>query len=480
MGNAQFGGGFAQGFGQTMLVMQERKRQDEYRKAQDKLIDAQANLYKMQMADLQRKQGATDAFLRSQGIAPSEPAMAGPEGAEPPAVAAPGPATGGGVSDALATGALMQDPAYLYLLQADPQAAARMGIEDRRRREGLQTVREMTGPQGGGGYGLPAVTYRGDGRIDVTMNPLKPERVERPTPGGGTVPSWEYPPANPGAAVAYPAAPPAAAEAQPLPAAPPGQLGGMAWPTTLPPMSAPPAPALGPVPGAYSKLPVSQRPVAEVPGAADITMPSGERAPLSMSVGEAERAGGRRLSPAQEAQAKSEAEKRTALQAEAPAVIAAAEALLTDVQGLEEHPGLWAATGPVVGRLPPAMREPLTLVGPGEWGDVSSFQARLDKVRGQQFLDAVEAIRGSGASTGLGPLSNQEGERLVASRSAMVTAQNPEDFQKAAKEFRRLVETAIKRTQANAERYGVDLTAPAGEGEGESALERLERERGLR
>jgi hypothetical protein len=97
------------------------------------------------------------------------------------------------------------------------------------------------------------------------------------------------------------------------------------------------------------------------------------------------------------------------------------------------HPGFESAVGGSVYKFMGAGLIPGT--------DTSSFNARLDQVKGGAFLKAFESLKGAGAIT------EKEGEKATSAITRMNTAQSEKEFIAAATEFRGVVADATARLQ---------------------------------
>jgi len=73
--------------------------------------------------------------------------------------------------------------------------------------------------------------------------------------------------------------------------------------------------------------------------------------------------------------------------------------------------------------------------------DTARVKGRLDQVIGKAFLQAFQSLKGGGQITEL------EGEKAQAAEARLSTAQKPEDFREALREYRFYIEQGIKRLQ---------------------------------
>lgn len=93
----------------------------------------------------------------------------------------------------------------------------------------------------------------------------------------------------------------------------------------------------------------------------------------------------------------------------------------------------------------------------------AGFMARLEQVKGQQFLAAFESLRGGGQIT------NVEGEKATAAISRMKSAQNVAEFDKAADEYAIILRQGLTRAANMAKMRGTNNALPAPVGESASA-----------
>lgn len=104
-----------------------------------------------------------------------------------------------------------------------------------------------------------------------------------------------------------------------------------------------------------------------------------------------------------------------------------ADYLLTKVNELTAHPGFSVSVGASV--------QPGFQFIPGT--DKADWYARFDEIKGQQFLQAIEQMRGTGA------ISDREGAEAKAAISRMNTSQSEKEFKKAAEDFQNIVRRGI-------------------------------------
>lgn len=107
------------------------------------------------------------------------------------------------------------------------------------------------------------------------------------------------------------------------------------------------------------------------------------------------------------------------------------------IDDLINHPGLSDAVGAknlLSGALPMVFgRKPIA------GSDAANFMSRLDQIKGSQFLEAYETLKGGGTITEV------EGEKAQDAISRMQSAQSEEEFKAAAKEFKDIVDTGLER-----------------------------------
>lgn len=107
------------------------------------------------------------------------------------------------------------------------------------------------------------------------------------------------------------------------------------------------------------------------------------------------------------------------------------------------HPGLEAATG---------LTSPLSNI-PGT--KARGFRALLDTLKGQQFLNEVQALKG------MGQLSNAEGDKLAAAAASLDLGMPTDEFVSEVKRIRSTLESA-RNTKAGTYTKGDQEQAPSG------------------
>lgn len=136
----------------------------------------------------------------------------------------------------------------------------------------------------------------------------------------------------------------------------------------------------------------------------------------------------------------------------------AATKAINTVDRLLTHPGLEAAIGM------PGWKDFATLgataIMPGT--NKKDFEALLDQLTGQSFLSTFSDLK-QGGSSGLGGLSNAEGERIVNAAVALKTSQSEEQFKKNLEELKASLTAAQDRTGQTLAELGAGApAAPAG------------------
>lgn len=138
---------------------------------------------------------------------------------------------------------------------------------------------------------------------------------------------------------------------------------------------------------------------------------------------------------------KDRAKNEVAAQASLPQDLAQADQTIGLVDDLLKHPGLGMAVGK--SSIIPLNKIPGT--------DVKDFNIRLDQLKGQQFMQAYQSLRGGGQITEV------EGKKATDAISRMSTASSESEFVKAAKEFQSVIKAGVDRAKAKA---GVGAGAP--------------------
>lgn len=139
---------------------------------------------------------------------------------------------------------------------------------------------------------------------------------------------------------------------------------------------------------------------------------------------------------------KREAENLVKAKEGAPDFLAKATQIKRNVEDLVNHPGFETSVG---AKGPSRLFGADAIFGGAAGGtDAASFDARLDQVKGQQFLQAFETLKGGGQITEV------EGAKATAAISRMNRAQTESEFKDAAKEFIDTVDGAMQRARSKA------------------------------
>jgi ElaB/YqjD/DUF883 family membrane-anchored ribosome-binding protein len=131
--------------------------------------------------------------------------------------------------------------------------------------------------------------------------------------------------------------------------------------------------------------------------------------------------------------AKAQAERSTNAQAELPKLKDKAEAAISVINDLVNHPGLEYITGvyslaPIVPGTPQA-----------------GADAYMKQIEGQAFLEAFAALKGGGQITQI------EGEKATAAILRLSRKQSKGDIQSALKELKSVIEAGLKRAEKSAD-----------------------------
>ncbi len=140
--------------------------------------------------------------------------------------------------------------------------------------------------------------------------------------------------------------------------------------------------------------------------------------------------------------ATTEAKLRTEARLDAPKAIAQGEETIRLVDDLLKAPGMKQAVG--ASRMLGIQKIPGT--------PAKDFDVRLDQLKGQQFLQAFESLKGGGAITEI------EGKKATDAIARMDAAGSEAEFTKAAREFQSVIRQGVARAK-NAQ--GVQTTQPA-------------------
>lgn len=143
--------------------------------------------------------------------------------------------------------------------------------------------------------------------------------------------------------------------------------------------------------------------------------------------------------------ATTEAKARTEARLEAPQAIAQGEEAIKLVDDLLKAPGFKQAVGG--SRLLGIQKIPGT--------DAKDFDVRLDQLKGKQFLQAFESLKGGGQITEV------EGKKATDAIARMDAASSEKEFTAAAKEFQGVIRQGIQRAKTKGGVNPVNPTAPA-------------------
>lgn len=137
---------------------------------------------------------------------------------------------------------------------------------------------------------------------------------------------------------------------------------------------------------------------------------------------------------AAKARGTAEGEATAKVQGDLPRATAQAGELLQLTEELLAHPGLeqTVGTSSVLG----VQRIPGT--------DARDFSIRLEQIRGKQFLEAFQALKGSGAIT------ETEGKKATEAIARMDTSSSEPEFKRAVRDFQEVVRAGLGRTKARA------------------------------
>lgn len=127
-----------------------------------------------------------------------------------------------------------------------------------------------------------------------------------------------------------------------------------------------------------------------------------------------------------------------------PKVEAQAEQALKLIDDVVSHKGKSAMVG---------LKNPLMggtyLTSPIPGTPAAGFQAKFNQLKGRQFLEAYEALKGGGA------ISEIEGKKATDAISAMDTSTSEEEFDKAAEDLKDVIRTGLER-----QKQGITVSQP--------------------
>lgn len=136
------------------------------------------------------------------------------------------------------------------------------------------------------------------------------------------------------------------------------------------------------------------------------------------------------------AQGREQGKIQAKAQADLPNAIMQGEQTIKLVDDLLAHPGFNIS----VGKSAPIGK--LQSMIPGT--QAASFDIALNQLKGKQFLEAFESLKGGGQITQI------EGEKATQAMSRMEKANTEEEFQRAAREFQSIIRTGIARAKSRA------------------------------
>lgn len=119
-----------------------------------------------------------------------------------------------------------------------------------------------------------------------------------------------------------------------------------------------------------------------------------------------------------------------------PKVEAQAEQALKLIDEVVNHPGKSSMVGiknPLMGAIP--FKEQSAVRG----SSAAGFQAKFNQLKGKQFLEAYESLKGGGA------ISEIEGKKATDAISAMDTSTSEEEFDRAAEDLKDVIRTGLER-----------------------------------
>lgn len=131
--------------------------------------------------------------------------------------------------------------------------------------------------------------------------------------------------------------------------------------------------------------------------------------------------------------AKEQATGRVKAQRDLPNVVQQGETTIKLVDDLLEHPGFKISVGKSapIGKLQSFM--------PGT--QAASFDIAMKQLKGKQFLEAFESLKGGGQITQI------EGEKATQAMSRMDSANTEQEFERAAREFQGIIRNGINRAK---------------------------------
>lgn len=134
-----------------------------------------------------------------------------------------------------------------------------------------------------------------------------------------------------------------------------------------------------------------------------------------------------------------EAENRANAQANLPKAEAHAAQIQKILTDIEQAPGLSASVG-----MPNILQGRVPWIGDIAGSPAADFTAKLEQLKGTQFLEAYQGLKGGGAITEV------EGTKAENAIARMQTSQSEVEFKKALNEFKIIVAQAADRERAKA------------------------------
>jgi hypothetical protein len=144
---------------------------------------------------------------------------------------------------------------------------------------------------------------------------------------------------------------------------------------------------------------------------------------------------------AMEKQAGIEAEKIAEAQAGVGRVQAQADEAKALIKALKEDEGFSAVVG-----QPNIFKGQVPFIGAIPGSPAASAQARIDQIKGKNFLQAFESLRGGGAITQI------EGQKATEAIARMNQSQSEKDFTAALDDLEAIINTGLERMKATASR----------------------------
>jgi hypothetical protein len=138
-----------------------------------------------------------------------------------------------------------------------------------------------------------------------------------------------------------------------------------------------------------------------------------------------------------------------------------ADYLTTKIDELITDPGFKYNVGvaDVLGGIPVPFGSTVAGLFPGT--EATDFKARFDEIKGQQFLQGIETLKGSGA------ISDAEGKAAQKAISRMSLSQSEAEFKKAADDFQGIIKRGVDRSLRKAGLEPLYNIPPASEGKRE-------------